>query len=104
MIINCICGLKKFKVDDDEIPSEGRKLKCGACSQVWFYDPSNPDASVPLDEQQENQTQTPSPNIPVGDVPQNVEETISPRLTIWYFSSLIYIVMIMIFVKLIMST
>jgi len=77
MIINCICGLKKFKVDDDEIPSEGRKLKCGACSQVWFYDPSNPDASVPLDEQQENQTQTPSPNIPVGDVPQNVEETIS---------------------------
>ena len=77
MIINCICGLKKFKVDDNEIPAEGRKLKCGACSQVWFYDPNNPDASVPLDNEEINQTQSPTPSMPSGEVPQNVEDTIS---------------------------
>jgi len=39
VIIDCICGKKKFKVSEDQIPQEGRKVQCGSCSQVWFYTP-----------------------------------------------------------------
>ena len=39
MIINCICGKKKFRLSDELMPSEGSKVRCGACSEVWFYHP-----------------------------------------------------------------
>ena len=39
MIINCICGKKKFRLDDEQMPPEGSKVKCGSCSEVWFYHP-----------------------------------------------------------------
>ncbi len=38
MIINCECG-KKFNVDSNLIPNEGRLLKCGSCSKIWHYTP-----------------------------------------------------------------
>ena len=37
MIINCHKCNKKFKVDDDLIPSQGRLLKCGNCGNSWFF-------------------------------------------------------------------
>lgn len=94
MIIDCICGLKKFKVDPNEIPSEGRQVKCGVCSQVWFYNPKNPTASTPITEdaqpqiEESNVAPTPEPEIPAVEetptpppqeeqIPQNVEEVIS---------------------------
>ena len=40
MIINCICGKKKFKLADEIMPSEGSKVRCGSCSEVWFYHPN----------------------------------------------------------------
>ena len=37
MIIECInCG-KKFDVNSDLIPSEGRTIQCGSCNHVWFF-------------------------------------------------------------------
>ncbi|MDC3233799.1 zinc-ribbon domain-containing protein [Candidatus Pelagibacter sp.] len=39
MIINCECGEKKFNVDSNLIPKEGRLLKCGSCSKIWHYTP-----------------------------------------------------------------
>ena len=39
MIINCECGKKKFNVDINLIPKEGRLLKCGSCSKIWHYTP-----------------------------------------------------------------
>ena len=39
MIINCECGKKKFNIDSELIPAEGRLLKCGSCSKVWHYSP-----------------------------------------------------------------
>ena len=39
MIINCECGKKKFNIDRDLIPAEGRLLKCGSCSKIWHYSP-----------------------------------------------------------------
>jgi predicted Zn finger-like uncharacterized protein len=39
VIIDCICGKKKFRVPDEQMPREGRKVQCAACSQIWFYQP-----------------------------------------------------------------
>ena len=39
MIINCECGKKKFNIDSNLIPNEGRLLKCGSCSKIWYYTP-----------------------------------------------------------------
>ena len=39
MIIDCECGKKKFNVDRELIPAEGRLLKCGSCSNIWHYRP-----------------------------------------------------------------
>ena len=37
MIIVCpSCG-KGFDVDENLIPDKGRLLKCGSCSQTWFF-------------------------------------------------------------------
>ena len=38
MIINCQKCNKKFKVDDNLIPPQGRLLKCGNCGNSWFYE------------------------------------------------------------------
>ena len=37
MIIACPCGKKKFEVNASLIPSEGKMLQCGACSEKWFF-------------------------------------------------------------------
>ena len=53
MIINCICGTKKFKIADEMMPAEGSKVRCGSCSEVWFYHPNQgnlpttPESSTP---------------------------------------------------------
>ena len=39
MIINCICGKKKFRLSDELMPEEGSKVRCGSCSEVWFFHP-----------------------------------------------------------------
>ena len=37
MIITCPSCKKKFNIDINLIPSEGRDLQCGSCNHVWFY-------------------------------------------------------------------
>ena len=37
MIIECINCSKKFDVDSNLIPSEGRTIQCGSCNHVWFF-------------------------------------------------------------------
>jgi predicted Zn finger-like uncharacterized protein len=37
MIISCPSCNKKFKIEDDLIPSKGRNLQCGSCNHNWFY-------------------------------------------------------------------
>ena len=37
MIITCPCGKKKFNVDSNLIPNNGRLLKCGTCNETWFF-------------------------------------------------------------------
>ena len=37
MIITCINCSKKFEVNADLIPSEGRNIQCGSCNHIWFF-------------------------------------------------------------------
>ena len=45
MIIECINCSKKFQVNSELIPQEGRSIQCGSCGHVWFF----------LNNNQENQ-------------------------------------------------
>ena len=37
MIITCPSCKKKFNIDINLIPAEGRHLQCGSCEHMWFY-------------------------------------------------------------------
>ena len=37
MIIECINCHKKFKINTDLIPENGRLLQCGSCNHKWHY-------------------------------------------------------------------
>ena len=41
MIIECNNCNKKFTVDNELIPINGRLLECSACNHKWFYKPIN---------------------------------------------------------------
>jgi len=47
MIITCPSCKKKFNIDINLIPSEGRDLQCGSCEHIWFYKKQEP-ISKPL--------------------------------------------------------
>ena len=42
MIITCPSCKKKFNIDMNLIPSEGRDLQCGSCDHIWFYKKEDP--------------------------------------------------------------
>ena len=42
MIITCPSCKKKFNIDINLIPSEGRNLQCGSCDNIWFYKKEDP--------------------------------------------------------------
>ena len=46
MIIECICGKKKFEVNSDLIPSTGRTIQCGSCDKVWFFNPNEANLKI----------------------------------------------------------
>jgi len=37
MIVTCEKCSKKFNIEDNLIPDEGRELQCGNCNHKWFY-------------------------------------------------------------------
>ena len=41
MIITCVICNKKFNVNNELIPDEGRQIQCGSCNHSWFYEPKN---------------------------------------------------------------
>ena len=42
MIITCPSCKKKFNIDINLIPADGRNLQCGSCDRVWFYKKEDP--------------------------------------------------------------
>ena len=37
MVIDCPVCNKKFDIDQDLIPTDGRLLQCGSCNHKWFF-------------------------------------------------------------------
>ena len=37
MIIKCVNCNKKFNVNSNLIPDEGREIKCGSCNYIWHF-------------------------------------------------------------------
>lgn len=70
MIIDCICGKKKFRLADGVMPAEGSKVRCGSCSEVWFYHPN------------EGSSQTSEENLKTEPISSPVEENAVEASTI----------------------
>ena len=51
MIIECPKCNKKFQIDQNLIPNNGRKLQCGSCEHNWFFKFEN---KINLDDQINN--------------------------------------------------
>ena len=43
MIIECINCSKKFSVNSELIPLEGRTIQCGSCGHIWFFKKNDKD-------------------------------------------------------------
>ena len=41
MIIECVNCNKKFNVNSELIPNEGRTIQCGSCEHIWFFNPND---------------------------------------------------------------
>ena len=52
MIIDCTNCNKKFEIDHNLIPKEGRLLQCGNCNHQWFYktDETKPKNEIELEK------------------------------------------------------
>ncbi len=49
MIIVCVNCNKKFDVNSDLIPDEGRTIQCGSCNHVWFFNKNSLNEKVYTD-------------------------------------------------------
>tara|TARA_B100000963_G_scaffold351525_1_gene363216 strand:+ start:50 stop:511 length:462 start_codon:yes stop_codon:yes gene_type:complete len=54
MIISCPSCKKKFEIDENLIPIEGRNLKCGSCLNVWFYKFKKSTSALEINDNIEN--------------------------------------------------
>ena len=69
MIIECISCNKKFSLNDALMPIEGSKVRCGGCSEVWFYHPTKSDA-LQTDDTNDSETNL-----------NNTQEDLDPSIT-----------------------
>ena len=66
MIIECICGKKKFEVNSDLIPSTGRTIQGGSCDKVWFFNPNK--ANLKINEEIQPNISIPINNKKIKDI------------------------------------
>ena len=50
MIITCQHCDKKFEVNENLIPNEGRLLQCGSCNRTWFFNKNSQPKSTPIND------------------------------------------------------
>ena len=67
MIIECICGEKKFEVNSDLIPSTGRNIQCGSCDKIWFFNPNIENLQI----EKEKKTPVSKPTIDKNTIESN---------------------------------
>ena len=56
MIIECINCNKKFNVDADLIPKQGRQIQCGSCKHIWHFKIESSLKEPLILEDEDNQT------------------------------------------------
>ena len=66
MIIECINCNKKFQVNSELIPKDGRTIQCGSCDHVWFFKKKKQNQSVSSDLKIQNEIIIPSNNTSDG--------------------------------------
>ena len=77
MIIACPSCKKKFEVNASLVPSEGKMLQCGACSEKWFF-------KKEIKKEVIKEEKKPSVKIPKNiekDIPDVTEDLISEAET-----------------------
>ena len=77
MIIICPSCKKKFNLDVNLIPSEGRDLQCGSCEHIWFYKKQEP-ISEPLQINEDIAIQENENNDNLNDNKSNDQEIKRP--------------------------
>jgi predicted Zn finger-like uncharacterized protein len=63
MIIICQSCKKKFEVNSNLIPNEGRLIKCGSCDHTWFFnknDQTKINEEVKIETQKKEYKKTPT--------------------------------------------
>ena len=87
MIISCPACQKKFELDDNLLPENGRTLQCGSCNYKWFFKKkdeikvferqieSNKNEKIDSDEANINKQL----NIPKNQTSDNIQQKIKPN-------------------------
>tara|TARA_Y100001970_G_C13833632_1_gene650964 strand:+ start:173 stop:586 length:414 start_codon:yes stop_codon:yes gene_type:complete len=61
MFIECVKCNKKFVVEDNQIPLNGRLLQCGSCQYEWFFKPdknnTNQEILLKIDNEEDSKTE-----------------------------------------------
>ena len=74
MIITCPYCDKKFNVDIELIPVEGRKLQCGSCDHKWHYKLDNTNLE---NDDKKNVVKIKTDELSKNEIPSEVERIIT---------------------------
>ena len=75
MIISCQNCSKKFDVEDNLIPENGRMLQCSSCDHKWFFKISEPTEPIILEKTISTDHENFDKNEQIKTVDINVNET-----------------------------
>ena len=76
MIIECKNCLKKFTVNDSDIPPTGRTVQCGNCSTQWIQKPITPSITSDENLEIEDADQETAENLEAEDTDQEITENL----------------------------
>ena len=78
MIISCDQCHKKFEIDSNLIPKDGRLLECGSCNHKWFYKKDIEDKTdeITIDPELKNIEEDKTDEITIETELKNIEEDI----------------------------
>ena len=75
MIISCPKCKKKFEVQDNLIPNEGRLLQCSSCKNKWFY---KNDIEILVNEtKKKDKTTKENKTVLKNEIPSEIERIIN---------------------------
>jgi len=89
MIVNCPSCQKKYKIDDNLIPSKGRLVQCSNCKEKWIVKSEiNETEILQINPQEINGNNIDEKKIK-EEIKNNSTDTIQKKKTIGFFSLLL---------------